>query len=68
MTYIYEFNSVEWWLKYNQELEGYIKAFKDNNPDMTIEKRLAVGEDGLVITVNIENKNEDKGRKQNEDE
>lgn len=68
MTYIYEFNSVEWWLKYNQELEGYIKAFKDNNPDMTIKKRLAVGEDGLVITVNIENKNEDKGRKQNEDE
>lgn len=68
MTYIYEFNSVEWWLKYNQELEGYIKAYKDNNPDMTIEKRLAVGEDGLVITINIEDKNEDKGRKQNKDE
>lgn len=68
MTYIYEFNSVEWWLKYNQELDVYIKAFKDNNPDMTIEKRLAVGENGLVITVNIEDKNENKGRKQNEDE
>lgn len=65
MTYIYEFNSVDWWLKYNKKMENYIKIFEDKNPNLEIEKNLAIGENGLLITINIKNKNEDKGRKQN---
>jgi hypothetical protein len=63
MTYIYEFNSIEWWLMYNEELEGYVKAFKDINPTKDIEKKLAVGEGGLIIIINITDKDELKSRK-----
>ena len=63
MTYVYEFNSVEWWLMYNEELENYVEAFREINPTMDVEKNLGVSEEGLVITINIKDKNEHKGRK-----
>lgn len=62
MTYVYEFNSVEWWLMYNEELENYVKTFQEINPTMDVEKNLAVRESGLVIIINIKDKNEHKGR------